>query len=136
MILKYYNCSISQDQLAKWAGTTRSGTGHDGLRKAVQNAGTACKMKFQFAEYKFTALQNVKNNFIAKNIPVITHVKTGPLGRYKSDVGHYMVARGYRDDALYINDPGRDVWWVPNANMEKALRAVTWAPQVIAITRV
>lgn len=42
MILKFYNCTIYQDQLPQWAGTKPgSGTSHEGLRKATQNAGSA-----------------------------------------------------------------------------------------------
>jgi len=117
MVLDYKGVSMSQSDLADALGTTVSGT-------YVYRICNGLNLYLGENTYQYVLTSSISffsglKNSIAKDRPVVCHVKTGNLPIYKElglNNGHYIVATGYYYMAesanpdedfttIYYNDP-------------------------------
>lgn len=80
-----FGISVSQSQLAKWAGTTTSGTSHDGIRTAIAMVNKKFKVNITVQEKNFSDLgiTGLAKLICQKNIDAIIHLC------YRDTWGHY-----------------------------------------------
>ena len=76
---------VSQSQLAKWAGTTSSGTSHYGIRNAVENVNKKYNVNISVQEKSFNDLgiTGLAKLICQKNVDAIIHLL------YRDKYGHY-----------------------------------------------
>ena len=96
---KFGITSISESTLAGWAGTTTSGTDHDGLNTAIKKAAKKAGINVDIKWYNFSDLgKTVKERFAAlakmickKNVFAFTHIGYQCSGECSSGTvfGHY-----------------------------------------------
>lgn len=96
---KFGITSISESTLAGWAGTTTSGTDHDGLNTAIKKAAKKAGIDVDIKWYNFSDLgKTVKERFAAlakmickKNVFAFTHIGYQCSGECSSGTvfGHY-----------------------------------------------
>ena len=80
-----FGISVSQSQLAKWAGTTTSGTSHEGIRTAVAMVNKKYNVNITVEEKNFSDLgiDGLAKLICKKNVDAIIHVL------YRLKWGHY-----------------------------------------------
>lgn len=80
-----FGISVSQSQLAKWAGTTSSGTSHDGIRTAVAQVNKKYNVNITVQEKSFSELgiTGLAKLICKANVDVIVHLL------YRLIWGHY-----------------------------------------------
>lgn len=80
-----FGISVSQSQLAKWAGTTTSGTSHDGIRTAIAMVNKKFKVNITVQEKNFSDLgiTGLAKLICQKNVDAIIHLL------YRDKWGHY-----------------------------------------------
>lgn len=106
MMIKYNGKTVSQDTLAKDAGTTKSGSNTLYLRNALNkhvNNYTFGVTRISDSDSDYTRFFNLLNsNIFSKNQPVLSLVRTERLPYYNNHVSnHYIVVRGM---TKYIDD--------------------------------
>ncbi|MBQ3407988.1 MAG: hypothetical protein IJH12_02135 [Clostridia bacterium] len=76
---------VSQSQLAKWAGTTSSGTSHQGIRTAVAMVNSKYHVNISVDEKNFSdlGLEGLAKLICKSNVDVIIHLL------YRLKYGHY-----------------------------------------------
>ena len=84
-VLYKFGIKVSQKTLASYAGTSRSGTSHQGIRTAVEYIARKNNIKLTVKEYNFSELGFEKlGKMICKpNVDAITHLY------YRLQYGHY-----------------------------------------------
>ena len=88
VLFKFGIKDYSQSTLAKWAGTTRKGTGHDGIRTAVAKVNKLKGTNIKVTEKTFTEAggwKGIAKILANKNQDIIFHNK------YRLEYGHYEV---------------------------------------------
>ena len=88
VLFKFNITDFSQSTLAKWAGTTRKGTGHDGIRTAVAKVNQQKGTNIKVSEKTFTEVggwKGIAKVLANKNQDIIFHNK------YRLEYGHYEV---------------------------------------------
>ena len=104
-----FGITVSQSQLAKWAGTTTSGTSHDGIRTAVAMVNKKYNVNISVQEKNFSDLgiTGLAKLICQKNVDVIVHLLyRGQWGHYesineinlKTDTFKVLNSLGYRCD--------------------------------------
>lgn len=80
-----FGISVSQSQLASWAGTTSSGTSHEGIRTAVAMVNKKFGVNITVQEKNFSELgiTGLAKLICQKNVDVIVHLL------YRLTWGHY-----------------------------------------------
>ena len=80
-----FGINVSQSQLAKWAGTTSSGTSHDGIRTAIAMVNKKYGVNITVQEKNFSDLgiTGLAKLICKKNVDVIVHLL------YRDKWGHY-----------------------------------------------
>lgn len=83
--LHKFGISVSQAQLAKWAGTTTSGTSHDGIRTAIAMVNKKFGVNITVQEKNFSDLgiKGLAELICKKNVDAIIHLL------YRLKWGHY-----------------------------------------------
>lgn len=100
-VLAYYGFDVNEKKIMDIAGTKKSGTSVNGIKRVVKKYGLKCKLKkFNIAQVK---------QYIQKRIPVILLIqawteKKIDWGKNWID-GHYVVAIGYDREKIYFEDP-------------------------------
>jgi len=84
-VLYKFGIHVSQKQLASWAGTTTSGTSHQGIRTAVAQVSKKYGVKLTVKEYNFSELgfEKVAKMICKPNVDIIWHLS------YRNKYGHY-----------------------------------------------
>lgn len=80
-----FGISVSQSQLAKWAGTTSAGTSHDGIRTAIAMVNKKYGVNISVQEKNFSdlGLTGLAKLICQKNVDAIVHLL------YRNRWGHY-----------------------------------------------
>ena len=80
-----FGINVSQSQLAKWAGTTTSGTSHDGIRTAIAMVNKKYGVNISVQEKNFSDLgiTGLAKLICQKNVDAIIHLL------YRDKWGHY-----------------------------------------------
>ena len=80
-----FGINVSQAQLAKWAGTTTSGTSHDGIRAAIAMVNKKFNVNITVEEKNFSDLGiiGLAKLICKKNVDAIIHLL------YRDKWGHY-----------------------------------------------
>ena len=80
-----FGISVSQSQLASWAGTTTAGTGHDGIRTAIAMVNKKYGVNISVEEKNFSDLgiTGLAKLICQSNVDVIVHLL------YRNTWGHY-----------------------------------------------
>ena len=80
-----FGINVSQSKLAKWAGTTTSGTSHEGIRTAVAMVNKKYGVNITVKEVNFSdiGIKGLAKLICKNNVDVITHVL------YRNRWGHY-----------------------------------------------
>ncbi|MBP3226406.1 MAG: hypothetical protein J6M08_05735 [Methanobrevibacter sp.] len=91
---------ISQSKLAGWAGTTTSGTDHQGLLTALAKAAKELGVKFKAAWYNFSELgwSGIKKIVKSSNQDCLIH------NLYRNQWGHYEVINGVSDSNIKVQN--------------------------------
>ena len=91
---------ISQSKLASWAGTTTSGTDHEGLLTALAKAAKELGVKFKAAWYNFSQLgwSGIKKIINSSNQDCLIH------NSYRLKWGHYEVVNSVSDSNIKVQN--------------------------------
>ncbi len=91
---------ISQSKLAGWAGTTTSGTDHQGLLTALAKAAKELGVKFKAAWYNFSQLgwSGIKKIVKSSNQDCLIH------NLYRNQWGHYEVINSVSDSNIKVQN--------------------------------
>lgn len=120
-----------ESQLASWAGTTTSGTGHDGLKKAFLKQCEALKVKGSYSEvglYEMTQAALGKL-LVDPNAFVIAHGDTAGWreGGWINSYGHYVYPIGVNltTGQYKIADPTKGVVTYSKSGFEAGLKMIS-----------
>lgn len=97
---------VDESQIAKWAGTTTSGTDHQGLETAVAMFNKKYKKNVKITWKNFSDLGN---NDTARWKKLAEHIKNGAVFchiLYRDKWGHYEVPKTIGDDLSILNSLG------------------------------
>jgi ABC-type bacteriocin/lantibiotic exporter with double-glycine peptidase domain len=94
--IRYQNRHISEPELSAILGTQSFGTPISHINKL-----TAYQCQVTFRSFSLTELKE----HLRQGMPVIVRVWTGMLTYWSEDSFHVVVALGYDNDRIYLNDP-------------------------------
>ena len=98
--IKKFGINISESTLASWAGTTTSGTDHDGINTAIAKAAKQAGVKIEVTWYNFSSLgkntaecyKKLGELLCQKNVAGFLHILYSGAGDYydpDDECGHY-----------------------------------------------
>lgn len=91
---------VDESTIAKWAGTTTSGTSHDGIRSAVAMFNKKYGKNVKITWYNFSELSWDKIKTMISKGAVFFHLL------YRDQWGHYEVIKSVGDDLKILNSLG------------------------------
>lgn len=137
MALSALSCNVSEDVLAKAGGTGTSGTGHEGMLRAVEYASKKCKMKItgRFQYFNGYGWSKVVDG-IKAGAEYVIHLKPLPALKYdykgrqvwKSFTGgHYVYLVGVNmvDRLVLIADPTKGLRIFGMKQVENAMARIS-----------
>jgi len=137
MALSALGCNVSEDVLAKAGGTGTSGTGHEGMLRAVEYASKKCKMKItgRFQSFNGYGWSKVVDG-IKAGAEYVIHLKPLPALKYDykgSQVwksftgGHYVYLVGVNmvDRLVLIADPTKSLRIFGMKQVENAMAGIS-----------
>lgn len=137
MALSALGCNVSEDVLAKAGGTGTSGTGHEGMLRAVEYASKKCKMKItgRFQYFNGYGWSKVVDG-IKAGAEYVIHLKPLPALKYdykgrqvwKSFTGgHYVYLVGVNmvDRLVLIADPTKSLRIFGMKQVENAMARIS-----------
>lgn len=137
MALSALGCNVSEDVLAKAGGTGTSGTGHEGMLRAVEYASKKCKMKItgRFQSFNGYGWSKVVDG-IKAGAEYVIHLKPLPALKYDykgSQVwksftgGHYVYLVGVNmvDRLVLIADPTKSLRIFGMKQVENAMARIS-----------
>lgn len=137
MALSALGCNVSEDVLAKAGGTGTSGTGHEGMLRAVEYASKKCKMKItgRFQSFNGYGWSKVVDG-IKAGAEYVIHLKPLPALKYDykgSQVwksftgGHYVYLVGVNmvDRLVLIADPTKGLRIFGMKQVENAIAGIS-----------
>ncbi len=137
MALSALGCNVSEDVLAKAGGTRTSGTGHEGMLRAVEYASKKCKMKItgRFQFFNGYGWSKVVDG-IKAGAEYVIHLKPLPALKYdykgrqvwKSFTGgHYVYLVGVNmvDRLVLIADPTKSLRIFGMKQVENAMARIS-----------
>lgn len=137
MALSALGCNVSEDVLAKAGGTGTSGTGHEGMLRAVEYASKKCKMKItgRFQFFNGYGWSKVVDG-IKAGAEYVIHLKPLPALKYdykgrqvwKSFTGgHYVYLVGVNmvDRLVLIADPTKSLRIFGMKQVENAMARIS-----------
>lgn len=133
MLFSSYDLKEDEEDIAVYAGTTSSGTSHEGVEAAIKKINKLTQFNF---EWNWDNLSDLELIGIAKLIKsgkrIMLHIMTGDstgwrFPDYIGIHGHYIVLVGVNVDnnTALIADPDRNVKYVPWSDIQKACGAVS-----------
>jgi len=137
MALSALGCTVKEDILKKAAGTTKQGTSHEGMLRAIQYAAGKCKAQLngRFIYFKSFGWAGLISG-IKRGCEYVIHLK--PLPSLKTDYrgrdvwksfqgGHYVYLVGVNptDKLVAIADPTKGLQVFTVKQMENAMSGVS-----------
>jgi len=139
MALSSYRIFATEQQIARIAGTTTRGTGHDGMLRAARHWG----LRGWFRNFSDTGWRKIYNH-IRQGGRIILHVMTRHLRKdcygnvvWRGDYGHYIFLPRIciNDKYCIVADPSKGIRCHTFRQLEAAMRAVYWAPSVLFLAK-
>lgn len=137
MALSALGCNVSEDVLAKAGGTGTSGTGHEGMLRAVEYASKKCKMKItgRFQSFNGYGWSKVVDGIKAgaeyvihlKPLPALKYDYKGSLVWRSFTGGHYVYLVGVNmvDRLVLIADPTKGLRIFGMKQVEDAMARIS-----------
>ncbi len=137
MALSALGCNVSEDVLAKAGGTGTSGTGHEGMLRAVEYASRKCKMKIsaRFQYFNGYGWGKVVDGIKAgaeyvihlKPLPALKYDYKGSLVWRSFTGGHYVYLVGVNmvDRLVLIADPTKGLRIFGMKQVEDAIARIS-----------
>lgn len=137
MALSALGCNVSEDVLAKAGGTGTSGTGHEGMLRAVEYASKKCKMKItgRFQSFNGYGWSKVVDGIKAgaeyvihlKPLPALKYDYKGSLVWRSFTGGHYVYLVGVNmvDRLVLIADPTKGLRIFGMKQVEDAIARIS-----------
>lgn len=137
MALSALGCNVSEDVLAKAGGTGTSGTGHEGMLRAVEYASKKCKMKItgRFQSFNGYGWSKVVDGIKAgaeyvihlKPLPALKYDYKGSLVWRSFTGGHYVYLVGVNmvDRLVLIADPTKSLRIFGMKQVENAIAGIS-----------
>lgn len=137
MALSALGCNVSEDVLAKAGGTGTSGTGHEGMLRAVEYASRKCKMKItgKFQSFNGYGWSKVVDGIKAgaeyvihlKPLPALKYDYKGSLVWRSFTGGHYVYLVGVNmvDRLVLIADPTKGLRIFGMKQVEDAIARIS-----------
>jgi len=134
MALSALGCNVTESQLKTWAGTTTSGTGHQGLVYAIKKASERCGRNITGTFYSFKATGWSKvEEWIKEGKEIVIHLWTSPLKEdiyhnivWKGGYGHYVYLVGVnnKEGLVKIADPMKGIRTFRKKDVEAAMSMI------------
>lgn len=136
MALSCYGLDVSEKWLAVQAGTTTSGTGHPGLKAAVNAVNKKHGKTLKIDEKYFSDLGwSGVDKLLVAGVPVMVHYKCAALPNWRYKGGHYSVIRGVTENMMQLICPTKGIVSYYKKTFEKAMAMVSRQGSILILKK-